>query len=203
MTDSERDLGDRLASARAGSLDALGQALQTCRNYLLQIASQELDSDLRAKGGASDLVQETFLEAQRDFACFRGNSSAELLGWLRQILVNNVANFTRRYLAGKRDLGREVSLADADSERSEPGLADSGLTPSTQAVEREQAESMWLALAQLPDDYRQVLILRFQEGRSFDEIGVLMNRTPQAARKLWSRAMDRLRQQWEIRHDSQ
>ena len=68
-----------------------------------------------AKGGASDLVQETFLEAQRDFPRFQGTSEAELLGWLRQMLLNNVANFTRHYRITKREVGREVAIQQDDS----------------------------------------------------------------------------------------
>src|SRR5260370_27853733 len=89
-------MGDWLTSARAGSREALGQALDCCRNYLLKVAQRELDPDLRAKGGASDLVQETFLEAQRDFAQFQGSSEVELRAWLSRLLVNNVCNFSRR-----------------------------------------------------------------------------------------------------------
>src|SRR5579871_1471767 len=86
-----------LAAARAGSNDALGQALEACRDYLLLIAQQEMDLQLRAKGGASDIVQETFLEAQRAFENFQGTSEEELRAWLRRILLNNLGDFTRRY----------------------------------------------------------------------------------------------------------
>src|SRR5580700_9060811 len=92
------DVDDRLlVAARRGSREALGNALEACRRYLLAIASRELDPDLRAKGGASDLVQETFLEAQRDFARFQGSSPEELRAWLRQVLLHNVGAFTRRF----------------------------------------------------------------------------------------------------------
>src|SRR4051794_12098658 len=87
----------RLASAQAGCPAALGQALEACRNYLLWIARREIDPDLQSKGGASDLVQETFMEARRDFASFRGDSEQELLAWLRRLLLNNLSNFVRRY----------------------------------------------------------------------------------------------------------
>jgi RNA polymerase sigma-70 factor (ECF subfamily) len=158
-----------------------------------------LDPELHAKGGASDLVQETFLEAQRDFVRFQGKSEEELLAWLRQILLNNVANFTRRfYGTGKRQLGREVPVGTDDSSLSPgPVLPDSRLTPSSQAVEREQAQALQQALERLPEDYRQALVLRYLEGRSFEEIGQRMNRSPDAARKLWSRALEKLRQEWE------
>lgn len=198
MPESADDVAHQLASARAGSRDALGRALQMCRKYLLLVAEKELDPDVRAKGGASDLVQETFLEAQRDFGNFRGATEAELLGWLRQMLVNNIANFTRRFHGtGKRDLGREVGLAAGDASGDPLGLASPERTPSSQAVEREQSESLHRALARLPEDYRRVITLRHLEHRSFEEIGQLMERSAQAARKLWLRAMAQLRREWE------
>jgi hypothetical protein len=63
-----------LPEARAGSQEAVSQALEACRGYLLLIVQRELAPDLRAKAGASDLVQDTIMEAQRDFAGFQGGS---------------------------------------------------------------------------------------------------------------------------------
>src|SRR6516164_8048548 len=100
-----------LSAARTGSAEALGEALEACRGYLLLIARRELGPDLQAKAGASDLVQQTFLEAQRDFAGFHGDTKAELLAWLRRLLLNNLANFARDYReTAKRHIGREVRL---------------------------------------------------------------------------------------------
>jgi RNA polymerase sigma-70 factor (ECF subfamily) len=195
----EPDAGRWLSAARAGSAEALGKALETCRNYLLLIAGQQLAPDLNAKGDASDLVQETFLEAQRDFARFQGDSEAALLAWLRQILVHNAASFARRYRAtGKREIRREVPIPGNDSTTgSAPGVSDPLPTPSSRAMEKEQAQSLQEALARLPDDYRQAIVLRYLEGRTFEEIGARLNRSPDAARKLWSRALERLRHEWE------
>ena len=92
-----QDLLTSQTAARNGSKNALGDLLENYRNCLLLIAQQEIDPRLLTKGGASDLVQETFLEAQRDFAGFQGDSKEELLAWLRQLLRNNLANFARRY----------------------------------------------------------------------------------------------------------
>lgn len=200
MHASEPELARWLAGARAGSGEALGRLLQLCRNYLLLVANEQLDADLRGKGGASDLVQETFLEAQRDFARFQGATEAEWLAWLRRILVNNAGNFTRRFRTGKRDAGREVMLGSADS--AGPVLPDSLLTPSSQAMEREEAAALQQALARLSDDYRRVLVLRYQDGRSFAEIGRLLERSAEAARKLWARAMERLQEESERAHES-
>src|SRR5262249_18371673 len=110
MTDPPAFL-ERLARARAGDGEALGRLLDGCRGYLLLIARQELDADLQAKGGASDLVQDTFVDAQRDFIRFVGGDEAELLAWLRRILLNNLANFTRGFReTEKRKVALEVPI---------------------------------------------------------------------------------------------
>jgi RNA polymerase sigma-70 factor (ECF subfamily) len=52
-----------------------------------------------------------------------------------------------------------------------------------------------MAVERLPEDYRQVLLLRCRDGCSFDEIGNLMQRTSNAAQKLWMRALERLQRE--------
>jgi RNA polymerase sigma-70 factor, ECF subfamily len=184
------DFGGWLAAARGGSRDALGSVLEACRRYLLGVARHELNGDLQAKGGASDLVQETFLEAHRAFDHFQGNSEAELRAWLRRLLHHRAAKFGRRYrTTQKRRLARESAMSAA-------GLA-AGLgppaplpSPSMELVAREQAQRLRQALERLPDDYRRVITLRYVEQCSFVDIGRLMQRTPNAARLLWLRAIE-------------
>jgi len=199
MGEGARDVARWLASARAGSAEALGQALEACRGYLLAIAQRELDPELQAKGGASDLVQETFLKAHRHFARFHGNAEAELLLWLRRLLLNNLVDFHRHYYqTDKRDTGREVKLDGGDSSgRREGDLAGAEPTPSHVAMAQEQALALQRTLDRLPADYRQILVLRYQEERSFEEIAGLMQRSVNAVRKLWARAVERLQEEWE------
>jgi RNA polymerase sigma-70 factor, ECF subfamily len=154
---------------------------------------------LRAKGGASDLVQETFVEANRDFARFHGQSESELLAWLRQLLLNNARDFTRRFQrGGKRGVDREVSL-DAVDAAGGLGLlfSSDSASPSETVISREKADIVREAIERLPDDYRRVLLLRYEEARSFEEIGALMKRSANAARKLWLRALERMEQELE------
>jgi RNA polymerase sigma-70 factor (ECF subfamily) len=192
------DVSPRLAAARAGSPAALGEVLEAYRHYLLVIATGELDSDLQAKAGASDLVQDTFLEAQQDFAQFHGDSDAELRAWLRRLLLNNVANFTRGYRAGKRQVGREVALEPGNASDAPAGQVPADISsPSGQAAAHEQAEALQQALERLPEDYRRVLLWRYEEQRSFDDIAQQLCCTPNAARKLWARALQRLEQELE------
>src|SRR5262245_29096719 len=111
MSVLQQDFRCWLSAARDGSRDALGKALDSCRRYLLHVARHEVDPDLQAKGGASDLVQETFLEAHRAFDHFHGDSEVELRAWLRQLLHHRAAKFWRHYRATqKRRLARETPL---------------------------------------------------------------------------------------------
>jgi RNA polymerase sigma-70 factor (ECF subfamily) len=184
-----------IRQARAGSHEALGRLLDGCRRYLLRIASEDLDPRLRAKGGASDLVQETFLEAQRDFGEFDGDSEQELLAWLRHRLRYRLGKFIRSYRqTARRAAAREVPLDDGDSS-SAPGAVPAGdqPSPSERVLAEERDHLLEQAMKRLPEEYRRVIELRYRQGLSFEEIGRVLARTPNAARKLWARAIDRLK----------
>src|SRR5262245_54559198 len=86
-----------IEEARQGNQQALGGLLEACRPYLLLIANEELDADLRAKIAPSDLVQETLLRAQQEFGRFKDDGEDRLLAWLRRILLNHLANVRRDY----------------------------------------------------------------------------------------------------------
>src|SRR5262245_11197703 len=193
MPESQADISPQLEAARGGSREALGRILDGYRAYLLLIADQELDPKLQPKGGPSDLVQETFLEAQRDFGGFRGTTDGELRAWLRQLLLHNLANWARRFRATeKRRLDREVALPAGGSSAGVDVTARTP-TPSGWAIAGEQDLELQRALERLPDDYRQVLLWRYQEELSFEAIAEKMDRTAGAVRKLWLRAVERLR----------
>lgn len=191
----------QLAAARAGVPEALGQVLEAYRKYLLAIADRELDADLKAKGGASDLVQDAFLEAQQDFARFEGSTEDELRAWLRALLQHRLAKFARQYRqTQKRGIDREVSL-DAGNSSASPGqtVAADTPTPSQEVMALEQAQAVQQTLQGLPEDYRTVITLRYQEDLSFEEIGQRMQRSAEAARKLWWRAIERLQDEMEAK----
>ena len=174
-------------------------ALARFRDYLLLLARRRLGRQLQAKLDASDVVQQTLLEAHRDFATFQGTHEAELLAWLRRLLLNNLADFTRQYRdTAKRQIGQEVRLEGGDSSAERGGgLAAAWLSPSGEAMAHEQAEAIRHAVERLPDDYRRVLVLRYQDERSFDEIGDLLGLTANAARKLLLRAVERVQRDLE------
>ncbi|MEX0613688.1 MAG: sigma-70 family RNA polymerase sigma factor [Pirellulales bacterium] len=185
-----------LRAARDGSEEALGRLTEACRQYLLAIANQELPSGVRAKAAASDLVQDTFLEAQRDFLQFHGEREDELLAWLRRILRNNLASILRRYRGtSKRDIALERSLDGNGSSDLGVQLAADEPTPSRIVSQNEQVALLESALTRLPAAMRQVVEWRYRDRLKFQEIGKRMNRSPEAARKLLTRAIDRLQQE--------
>ncbi len=71
-------------------------------------------------------------------------------------------------------------------------MASTASSPSAAAARREQAVLLADALAALPADYREVIILRNLERLRFEEVAARMNRSPGAVRMLWTRALERL-----------
>lgn len=191
------ELDRLLLLARGGDAPALGQLLDRYRQYLTLLARLQLGQALRVKAGVSDVVQETFLEAHRDFAGFRGTCTAELTAWLRQVLARNLANLVRHYTAARRrDIRLEQTFA-ADLERSSDRLgmavAARGDSPSTVAVRTEAGVLLAEALDRLAPDYREVLVLRNLEELPFHEVAVRMNRSVDSVKKLWARGLAQLR----------
>jgi RNA polymerase sigma-70 factor (ECF subfamily) len=153
--------------------------------------------------GASDLVQESFLEAQRDIVRFRGNNIDELLAWLRQILLHNLADFARQYReTAARRLNQEQALDGSDGAGLMRGLLASEPSPSKQAMANEQQRALARAIQRLPDEYRRAIILRHQEQYSFAEIGKALDRSAEAARKIWFRGIERLRAELATKDES-
>ena len=114
-TENIHEFAQLLTAARGGSTEALGMLFAGLRTRLLSQAYREFDADFQAKFAGSDVVQETFLRAQRGFAGFAGNDESALLAWLRQVLKNHLSNLRRNYHTDKRAIGRERPVGVADS----------------------------------------------------------------------------------------
>ncbi len=179
-------------------LDDPGRLLDGCRQYLLMIANEVIGPELRAKFGASDLVQDTFVEAQRHLAGFRGRTEAELRTWLRRILECQLSNLRRSYLTTQRRAARrEVAIETLMAGSDEQGdfMASRSPSPSNHAARSELTRALDRSLTRMPEHYRQVIAWRHHEQFSWDEIGRRMNCTADAARKVWSRAIQQLRRE--------
>ena len=204
-TEPQGEVDKLFASAQQGSTPCLGRLLTLYSNYLKLLISAQLDDRLRVRVSPSDIVQETFFEAHRDFHQFRGQSPGEFVAWLRRILVNNILRVVEQHMqAEKRDVRREVSLheigrrLEQSTARLETLLAQQGDSPSGCAQRREQEILLADALADLPGDYQQVILLRHIEGLSFDDVALRMDRSAGAVRMLWLRALERLRKSFSV-----
>jgi len=191
---SSRAKGTLLSEARHGSKDALGRLINDCRDYLLLVAIKELPNEIRQKVAASDLVQQTLVEACEDFDRFAGGTDAEFRAWLRRILLNNLLDATRGFrTAGKRDVRREVPL-DFDEPKNAlfNQLTADDSSPSACAIAAEEQILLAQAIDRLPPHYARIIRLRNLDFKSFVEIGMQMQLTADSARKLWERAIHQL-----------
>jgi len=201
MSSASPDPERLLSLARAGDGAALGQLLELYHAYLELLARLQIGRRLQGKVDAADLVQDTFLHAARDFHRFRGVTEEELVAWLRQILAARLSDLLRRYVGTQRravHLERELAgELDASSRVLDRGLVARLSSPSQQAARREQAVLLANALGLLPADYREVLVLHHLEECSFGEVAQRMGRTVEGVKKLWARALARLRRSLE------
>lgn len=193
----ERNIADLLLVAKKGEQQAVGQLLEHFRSYLKLIASHEIGSKLGAKLDASDIVQDTFLDAHRYFENFQGESVTQFTAWLRTVMAGVMANNMRRYLGTKaRDIRLERQLA-ADLDNSAAMLSEllvaSVSSPSQNIMRDEQTIQLAKAMANLSLDYQSVLTLRHIEGLTFPQIASRLNKTVDSVEKLWLRAIVQLR----------
>ncbi len=186
-----------LVLAKAGDGAALGRLLERYRNYVALLVRLQVGRRLQSKVDVEDLLQEISLEIHRKITLFRGCSEREFLNWTRRLIGSILANQVRHYLGTKgRDARLERAIIDEmdhSSHALNDGLVASQSSPSQQAVRREQAVLLADALNDLPEDYREVIILRQLEGLSFPEVARRTGRTEDSVKNVWLRALGRLR----------
>lgn len=178
--------------------DDADRGLERFRSYLNMLARVRLDPIVRAKVGASDVVQQTLLEAHRDLAQFRGRTTADQAAWLRQILARNLANVVRDLRRDKRDVARERPLQaalDDSASRLEVWLVAEQSSPSQQAERHERAIRLAQALATLAENQSEAIIMRHWHGCSLAEIAERLDCTTAAVTGLLHRGLRKLREQ--------
>jgi RNA polymerase sigma-70 factor, ECF subfamily len=160
------------------------------RSYLRLAAAVGVDPHLRAKFDTSDVVQQTLLEAVRDWGRHLGDSEEQRLAWLRKMLARNLLDAVRRFRCEKRDAGRERSLEqsiDATVGRLDV-LASETSSPSHVVMREERDLQVAEAVAALPEAQREAVILQRWHGWTLDQIAERLGRTPGAVAGLLFRA---------------
>jgi RNA polymerase sigma-70 factor (ECF subfamily) len=181
--------------SRRGDAEAFGRLLEAYRGRLRTLAERKLRGPVAARVDASDVVQQTFLEAHQCFGQFLGHKEPELVAWLETILRHTVAKTIRDTLLQKRDVRRERPLQavfPVDPE-AEPQLDAGQSTPSYVAKRNEDADRLVRALQALPRDQQEAVKLRHLEGRSLADIARHLGRTEAATAGLIRRGLQALR----------
>src|SRR3954465_9108142 len=191
-----------MAKARAGETDALGELCALYRNYLRMIVRTGLGPKLRERVELSDVVQEALVEVVRQFPQFTGQNEAALVGWLRRLVGQKLADLARYHNRAKRSSGGPLMPLDApwgvEGGGGEPGqgggrlldmLALSQTSPSEAASRRELTVLLADALAGLPEAEAEGLWLYHAEGLSFEAIRERMGLSRKSIRGIWARGL--------------
>ena len=185
--DSE-NIESAIGVARQGEQRVLGFLLDFYRGYLLANASMRLSRDVVAKVAPSDLVQETLMQASRSFCEFHGSTELELRTWLKKILVRKVIDTHRYYRDyAMRDVSREVPLVEGHRQN---------LSPSQAYGSGSKLELLAEKFARLNNEQRKAIQLRTFDRLSFEEVGKQLGCSTEAARKIWTRAIQKIAQEF-------
>ena len=162
------------------------------RSYLFLLAQQGLDTRLRAKVDLSGIVQQTLLEAHQEWGQMDEKTTSEQAAWIRTILVHNLTDEARKWMAAARNVDLERSI-DNSSTKLAGLLAGSSSTPSRIAVQNEDLTRLADALLSLPEEQRLAVEMHHLRGMPLVQVAEKMKRTNGAVAALLYRAMQQLR----------
>jgi RNA polymerase sigma-70 factor, ECF subfamily len=176
-----------LNQAQAGDAQALDDLLRRYEARLRRVVRVRLDAKLRGLCESADVVQETLAAALTRIADLRVGDRGAILRWLTRIAENEMIDMRRRAFGKKRDRNRNEVL------HSRHELSAGGKTPAEDAASHEMQEKVDRAVASLPPEQRDVILLRTYCDASWEEVArSIGSPSPDAARKLHHRAMIKL-----------
>jgi len=192
MSDSD-ETRTLLEQVSAGDRQAFDRLFLRHRPVIRQFVALRLDNVLRARLDPSDVVQETQLEAYRRLPEFQERRPMPFGLWLRKTAYERLLMLRRQHVdAGCRTLVREQPLPDHSSTILAQQLVAPGPSPSQELLQRERARLVRIAVAQLPDLDREILLMRNFEELAYAEVAQILNIDQAAARKRHGRALLRL-----------
>lgn len=195
MADPTPSLIDSAARGDSNSLEALLARYLPGLEAFIRLRSGRL---LLMKESSSDLVQSVCREVLKDLQTVKYENEAHFKHWLYMAALRKIANRYEYYRAEKRDIGKEVKPAAAPADSNATNDLDllhayrSVCTPSQNLMVKEELARIEEAFEQLPEDYREVILLSRVIGLPHSEIAKKMNRNEGAVRTLLSRALTRL-----------
>jgi len=194
-----------LAGLRQGNADALAALLDYYRPRLRQMVRLRMDRQLAARVDPSDVIQEVYLDAQRQVQAYLQDPKVDFYVWLRGLAGQRLSNVHRQHLGAKcRTAWREVSLPAESSLLLARQLLAGGTSPSRALLKKELRRRVQQAIERLPPDDREVILMRHFEEMSNGEVAQAIGLTESAATMRYGRALFRLKEillsdseQWE------
>ena len=171
--------------------------LEYFRGYLSTLARIHFHRDLQARVDPEDVVQQTMLEAHASAKHFRGSTEAEQAAWLRRILAANLSNLSRDHRRACRDVKRELPIADFLDQSSRALVqivAADQPSPSSLFEKQDQMLRVAGALAELPTEEQDVIVLRCCEGLSLIDIGTRLDVSTKTVARRLRRGISTLRE---------
>ena len=199
MNDDRPPLDSLVAQARGGTPEALEELLGRYRHFVsLLVRARFRGGRMAARVDSSDIVQDVLIRVAGHIETFQGADQLAWEAWLRRIAEREVLRQVDHHLgAARRDAGRERAGGEGGENPSRilAGWLEASVTsPSLAAVRKERAVLLADALARLPENHRELLVLRHIEERPFDEIAERLDRSSGAVRTMWVRALRNLKE---------
>lgn len=188
-----------LNNAGGGDAAAVNQLLERHRNSLRRAVHLRLDRALAGRIDASDVVQDVLVEANTRLADYLRDPRLPFHLWLRQLAKDRIIDMHRRHRSAQRrsvdrEQGMSVPGTGGQSSINLAGLLpDAELTPAAAALRRELEERFLLALEQLEEDDREIILMRHVEQLGNTEVAQALDLSPAAAGMRHLRALRKLR----------
>ncbi len=172
----------------------LTQYMERYRPVLVTLAEAMIAPGLRGALDASDLVQNTLMEAHRDAGDIAASGEGPFFAWLRAALRNNVLDAAKHLTAQKNDYRRNVRISDLEASfsRLDLALVDDETSPSQKVEKNEQVVIMLAELQKLAVDQRTAIILKHLRGLSLNEVADSMRLSESSTAGLLHRGRQQL-----------
>lgn len=184
MDTSPPNTAQLVARAKDGDDDAYDRLFALATDRVRLYARLRLGRGLRTKVDTDDVLQEAYLEAHKAFGSFRYQDDGSFTRWLCRVVENQIRGLADHHRAKKRTPPPGMARVSQILHR----LQTQGTGPVTAATRRETADRLIAGVDALEEDEREVLLLRFFQGRTIDDIAHLTGRSPTTTRRLLGRA---------------
>jgi RNA polymerase sigma-70 factor (ECF subfamily) len=189
-----------LGAVREGDAEAVNKLIDRHRDAILRLVRMRLDRRIQPRVGVSDVVQDVFIEANRRLQKYLQDPIMPFHLWLRQIAKDRIIDAHRRHrVSAKRSVDREQPAhLPAGMDHSSLDLAnqlvDGEITPMAAATQRELASRVEQTIAELPEQDRDILLMRHYEFLSNQEVAEALGLSQPAASMRYLRAIRRMRE---------